>query len=83
MSDHDGLGNCPDTCINLDDKPHLEPIVDWIGGMPLMHGERDAPYGDPEQEYCLCGHPGYMLCPEWHTGGIMSYVLGDPYGGRL
>ena len=83
MSKDNGLGTCPDTCLSLDDNPHLPPIVDWIGDTPIMHGERDVPYGHPEQGYCLCGHPWYALCPERETGSVMSMVLGEEYFGRL
>lgn len=77
------MGQCPDTCLNWDDKPHLEPTVDWIGDCPISHGERDVPYKHPEADYCLCGHPNYAHCPGWPEGGVMNYVLGDPYGGTL
>ena len=74
---------CDDHCWHPDDKPHLEPEVEWVGDMPLMHGERDVPSGDPQSEYCLCGRPNYLTCPEWITGGIATMVVDDPYGGRL
>lgn len=60
-----------------------EPIVDWIGDIPVMHGERDVPHGHPDYGRCLCGHEFYLACPEWASGGIGSLVIGEPYGGRI
>lgn len=82
MSDNP-MGQCPDTCMSLNEDPHLPAVVEWIGDMPLMHGERDVPFSHPQSDYCLCGHPSYSLCPERVTGSVMSMVLGDPYGGKL
>ena len=80
-TDEHPMGVCPDTCLNLYDKPHLEAVVEWIGDMPLMHGEREDWVDGVD--YCLCGHPVYGTCPERESGSVMSMVLGDPYGGKL
>ena len=52
----------------------LEPIVYWIGNTPLLHGERAEE--DPQHpEACLCGHPDYLMCPEWAEHGIASWTI--------
>lgn len=69
---------CGDDCV-YPDEPHLAPIIYWIGDFPLLHGERhDEDWDHPE--HCLCGHPNYMTCS---GEGLMTMVVGDPYGGRL
>lgn len=30
------------------ERPHLEPMVEWIGDFPVMHGERDVAMDDPQ-----------------------------------
>lgn len=45
------------------------PIVDWIGDVPIYHGERD------DSEMCLCGHEWYMACPSWPAGGILGLTI--------
>lgn len=61
---------------------HLEPIVDWVGDAPLLHGERGEL--DPEHpSACLCGGAAqYMECPQYlETGGIGRFMIGlDPDG---
>lgn len=52
----------------------LEPIVDWIGDFPLMHGER-AEMDTEHPQACLCGFEDYLLCPEFITGGIASCTI--------
>lgn len=66
----------------MTDGGRLPPIVYWIGNVPLLHGER-ADEDEDNPQYCLCGYPNYMMCPEAETGGIMSFVVGDEWGGRL
>jgi hypothetical protein len=62
------------------DELHIEPEVDWIGDMPIMHGESDRPspigHGSHRPDpYCLCGHPDYMTCPGWLDGGIAGMEI--------
>ena len=40
-----------------------EPIVDWIGSVPITHGERDDDSG-----MCLCGFDPYFACPDFIAG---------------
>ena len=37
----------------------MEPIIEWIGNIPIRHGER------ADSEMCLCGHDPYYSCPGW------------------
>jgi hypothetical protein len=37
----------------------LPRIIDWIGDVPIFHGERD------DSQACLCGEPNYLACPEF------------------
>lgn len=69
-------GDCPTPAL-----AHREPEPDWIGDMPIMHGESDYEVPGsgfiPEgygirlaiEQYCLCGHPNYLSCPGWFNGG--------------
>mgnify|MGYP001104035584 CR=1 FL=1 len=80
---------CGDDC-PTPDLPHIDPEPDWIGNVPIMHGEsehivplthdqaRSRPLfgGDP---YCLCGHPNYLLCPEaFGDGSILGMTIAPP-----
>ena len=48
-----------------DEDVSAEPIVDWIGDIPIYHGER------ADSSMCLCGHEEYFACPGWLSeGGI-------------
>jgi len=64
-----------------------EPVVYWVGNVPLMHGERGDDFGDelgsPGSQACLCGHPDYLCCPEFGSGGVSTLVIGEEWGGRL
>lgn len=53
----------------------LEPIVDWIGDWPIMHGERSHELDPVNPEACLCGFEYYLWCPEATTGGIASLTV--------
>jgi hypothetical protein len=48
---------------------HLDPIVVWIAGVPVRHGERD------DSKACLCGRPHYLECPHWPGGGVAGLRL--------
>ena len=39
-----------------------DPVIAWIGGVAIIHGERD------DSEMCLCGAPDYLTCPDWIAG---------------
>jgi hypothetical protein len=65
---------------------HREPEPDWIGDMPIIHGESEIPvpgtggwnglYTESPDHYCLCGHPNYLTCWEYATGGgIQSMTI--------
>lgn len=67
------------------DEVHAEPEIDWVGDMPLAHGESERAVpgsgfdygsfrGGPDM-YCLCGHPNYMTCPRWMTEGLTSWEV--------
>lgn len=77
---------CGPLC-QVPDEPHREPEPDWIGDVPIMHGESDHQHPDPptvidmgsgyqylqrRDAYCLCGHPEYGTCPEWWDGGGLA-----------
>ena len=69
---------CEPGCL-YPDRAHLSPITYWIEDFPLAHGERyDEDVDHPD--HCLCGHPDYLTCA---GEGLMTMVVGDPYGGRL
>jgi len=61
---------------------HLEPEPDWIGNVPIIHGERDDdPRPAAERQRwpsppCLCGHPCYLTCPEAWGGSVADLVIG-------
>jgi hypothetical protein len=53
----------------------MEPIVAWIGDIPIYHGERD------DSELCLCGHDPYYSCPGWlHEPGFGSWTFSSVDG---
>lgn len=65
--------------------PHREPEPDWIGNMPVEHGESDHPvpdtggwnglYTESPDMFCLCGHPNYMTCPMWPRGDVGGWTI--------
>ena len=71
-------GDCP-----TPELAHREPEPDWIGNVPVMHGESDYPVIGTRKMFCLCGHPDYMMCPEqWAGNGLsgMTFERGmDPW----
>ena len=58
---------CGPDC-GVPDELHIEPELDWIGDMPIVHAESDRPvpggWCGMAANYCLCGHPPYETCPE-------------------
>jgi len=76
------------------DAPHRDPEPDWIGNMPIYHGESDHPvpdtggwnglYTESPEMFCLCGHPNYLMCPIfWDGGGIGGVSVGVDQDGAV
>jgi hypothetical protein len=73
--------------------PHRDPEPDWIGNYPVEHGESDYPvpgtggwnglYTESRDMYCLCGHPDYMWCPMWPSGGIGGLTIAQDDNGVI
>ena len=46
----------------------MSPIVEYIGGVAIRHGERGHELDPDNPEACLCGHPDYWKCDSWLMG---------------
>ena len=78
------LGTRPCGC-PADAVDHVDPEPDWIGNVPIIHGESERPvpgtshllYGFPSMPdaYRLCGHPNYLTCPETWGGSVMDLEI--------